>query len=240
MHFLPDVWIECEACQGKRFKERVLAIKFQGRNINDVLESTTAEALELFKDQTKIARMLKMMCDVGLGYVKLGQSAPTLSGGEAQRVKLAAELVRPTTGKTLFVLDEPTTGLHFDDINKLMNVLNRLVDQGNTVVIIEHNLEVIRNVDWVIDLGPEAGRHGGDVVFAGSPMNLINYARASNQPRASNQQGKPAGKFPSYTGNALAEWEKIRTQEQPTLVVRSKRATKSSKPTKQSGSTDMP
>ncbi|MFM8216051.1 MAG: ATP-binding cassette domain-containing protein, partial [Pirellula sp.] len=205
---------------GKRFKERVLAIKFQGHNINDVLESTTAEALELFKDQTKIARMLKMMCDVGLSYVKLGQSAPTLSGGEAQRVKLAAELVRPTTGKTLFVLDEPTTGLPFDDINKLMNVLNRLVDQGNTVIIIEHNLEVIRNVDWVIDLGPEAGRNGGDLVFAGSPEDLINYARTSNG------QGKSPGKHPSYTGDALMQWETIRTQEQPTLVTRSKRATK--------------
>ena len=228
MHFLPDVWIECEVCQGKRFKERVLAIKFQGHNINDVLESTTAEALELFKDQTKIARMLKMMCDVGLGYVKLGQSAPTLSGGEAQRVKLAAELVRPTTGKTLFVLDEPTTGLHFDDINKLMNVLNRLVDQGNTVVIIEHNLEVIRNVDWVIDLGPEAGRNGGDLVFAGSPLDLINYARASNQ------QGKSPGKHPSYTGDALAQWETIRTQAQPTHVVRAKRTAKTNKKPKQS------
>ena len=228
MHFLPDVWIECEACQGKRYQERVLAIKFNGRNINDILESTTAEALELFQDHTKISRMLRMMCDVGLSYVKLGQSAPTLSGGEAQRVKLAAELVRPTTGKTLFLLDEPTTGLHFDDINKLMNVLNRLVDQGNTVIIIEHNLEVIRNVDWVIDLGPEAGRHGGELVFAGSPLDLINYALASNQ------QGKQPGRFPSYTGEALAQWEKICAREQTPLEAGSKRTTKSGKTPKQS------
>ena len=218
MHFLPDVWIECEACQGKRYQERVLAIKYRGKNINDVLESTTAEALDLFSEQPRIAKMLKVMCDVGLDYVKLGQSAPTLSGGEAQRVKLAAELVRPATGKTLFVLDEPTTGLHFDDINKLMNLLNRLVDQGNSVIIIEHNLEVIRVVDWVIDLGPDAGQAGGQIVFEGSPQMLIDYARNTMA------QGVPKGRHRSYTGEALAHWESVRTG-QPGLVRESKPTT---------------
>ena len=207
MHFLPDVWIECEACQGKRYQERILAVKYRGKNINDVLESTTAEALEHFREQPRIAKMLQIMCDVGLDYVKLGQSAPTLSGGEAQRVKLAAELVRPATGKTLFVLDEPTTGLHFDDINKLMNLLNRLVDQGNSVVIIEHNLEVIRVVDWVIDLGPEAGKAGGQLVFEGSPQMLIDYGRSTMV------QGVPKGRHRSYTAEALAQWESVRTGE---------------------------
>jgi excinuclease ABC subunit A len=207
MHFLPDVWIECEACQGKRYQDRVLAVKYRGKNINDVLESTTAEALEHFSEQPRIAKMLQIMCDVGLDYVKLGQSAPTLSGGEAQRVKLAAELVRPATGKTLFVLDEPTTGLHFDDINKLMNLLNRLVDQGNSVVIIEHNLEVIRVVDWVIDLGPEAGKAGGQLVFEGSPQMLIDYGRSTLV------QGIPKGRHRSYTAEALAQWESVRTGE---------------------------
>ena len=217
MHFLPDVWIQCQACQGKRFHERVLAIKYRGRNINDVLESTTAEALELFEDQTKIARMLGLMCEVGLGYVKLGQSAPTLSGGEAQRVKLAAELVRPTTGKTLFVLDEPTTGLHFDDINKLMNVLNRLVDQGNTVIIIEHNLEVIRNVDWIVDLGPQAGHKGGQLVFEGTPSAMIQSAQTSKTKRpqkdSATKPTMPWARHPSYTGEALATWESTRSHQ---------------------------
>lgn len=209
MHFLPDVWIECEVCHGKRYNERVLSVKYRGRNIHDVLESTTEEALELFHDQVKIARMLKVMCDVGLGYVKLGQSAPTLSGGEAQRVKLASELVRPTTGKTLFILDEPTTGLHFDDINRLMNMLNLLVNQGNTVIIIEHNLEVIRNMDWVIDLGPEAGREGGSLVFEGSPLALIDYARNYRPDKP------PQGRLRSYTGEALAQWESVCTDQNP-------------------------
>jgi excinuclease ABC subunit A len=219
MHFLPDVWIECDACRGKRFQDRILRIKFRGRNISDILESTTAEALEVFYDQDRIARMLKMMCEVGLSYVKLGQSAPTLSGGEAQRVKLAAELVRPTTGRTLFILDEPTTGLHFDDINKLMNVLNRLVDQGNTVIIIEHNLEVIRCADWVIDLGPQAGRDGGQLVFEGSPRALIDYVPLD-------------GAFPSYTGEALAQWERIRNNRQTQATTKSVKKPRSTKPSK--------
>ena len=158
---------------------------------------TTAEALHLFKDEPRIAKMLDVMCRVGLDYVSLGQSAPSLSGGEAQRVKLATELCRPSTGKTLFLLDEPTTGLHFDDINKLMLVLDGLVNQGNTVVVIEHNLEVIRVADWVIDLGPEAGRRGGEIVFAGTPDDMIAYSK----------QKRPDTKLRSYTGEALAEWE---------------------------------
>jgi excinuclease ABC subunit A len=219
MHFLPDVWIDCEACQGKRYRDYILQFRYCGRNIADVLDSTTAQALKLFEDQPKIAQMLSVMCDVGLDYVKLGQTAPTLSGGEAQRVKLAAELVRPTTGKTLFVLDEPTTGLHFDDINKLMNVLNRLVNQKNTVIIIEHNLEVIRNVDWVIDLGPEAGHKGGELVFEGSPEDLIGYAQRFSA-RSSSHRTVATGKHRSYTGEALAKWEGVRTAQRPTTSAR--------------------
>ena len=198
MHFLPDVWIECEACNGKRYRPEVLGVTYKGYSIHDVLEMSSAEALELFKDKPKIAKMLDVMCRVGLDYVKLGQSSATLSGGESQRVKLAAELCRPASdGKTMFLLDEPTTGLHFDDIRKLMFVLDALVDQGNTVIIIEHNIEVIRSADWVIDMGPEAGVAGGEVVFAGTPEGLVSYA----------QSAIASGENRSYTGEALAEWE---------------------------------
>jgi excinuclease ABC subunit A len=203
MHFLPDVWIECEACNGKRYRPEVLGVTYKGYSIHDVLEMSSAEALELFNDKPKIAKMLDVMCRVGLDYVKLGQSSATLSGGESQRVKLAAELCRPSSdGKTMFLLDEPTTGLHFDDIRKLMFVLDELVDRGNTVIIIEHNIEVIRSADWVIDMGPEAGVAGGEVVFAGTPEGLVSYA----------QTAIASGKKRSYTGEALAEWEKKRLQ----------------------------
>ncbi|MBT6846241.1 MAG: excinuclease ABC subunit UvrA, partial [Planctomycetaceae bacterium] len=157
MHFLPDVWIQCQTCHGKRYNPDTLEVKFRGRSIADVLEMTCAEAVRLFDNIPKIRRILQMLCDVGLDYVSLGQPAPTLSGGEAQRVKLAAELARPDTGRTLYLLDEPTTGLHFADIEKLLEVLHRLVDLGNTVVVIEHNLDLIKTADWVIDIGPEAG-----------------------------------------------------------------------------------
>jgi excinuclease ABC subunit A len=169
MHFLPDVWVECDVCRGSRYNPETLAVLYKGKNIADVLRMRVAEALELFGNVPKIRRILQTLADVGLDYLALGQAAPTLSGGEAQRVKLAAELSRPNTGKTVYVLDEPTTGLHFDDICKLLDVLNRLVDLGNSVIVVEHNLDVIKTADWVIDLGPEAGDAGGRVVIAGTP-----------------------------------------------------------------------
>jgi excinuclease ABC subunit A len=169
MHFLPDVWITCDACDGARYTPETLAVRFHGKSISDVLGMSVAAALELFGNVPRIRRILQTLADVGLGYLALGQSAATLSGGEAQRVKLAAELARPDTGKTLYILDEPTTGLHFDDIRKLLDVLHRLADLGNSVIVIEHNLDVIKTADWVIDLGPEAGIGGGDLVAEGTP-----------------------------------------------------------------------
>ena len=169
MHFLPDVWIECEHCKGTRYVAETLEATYHGQSIADVLSMRVSEALALFQRVPKVCRMLQTLDDVGLGYVQLGQSAPTLSGGEAQRVKLATELGRPSTGKTLYVLDEPTTGLHFDDLKKLLGVLHRLVDLGNTCICIEHNLDVIKTADWVIDLGPEAAAGGGTVVVEGTP-----------------------------------------------------------------------
>jgi len=172
MNFLPSVHVPCEACGGKRYKEDTLAVRYKGKNINDVLEMSVTEAYEFFKPVPKIATKLKALVDVGLGYVRLGQSAVTLSGGESQRMKLAAELSRPSTGKTLYILDEPTTGLHFEDIQVLLAVLQRLVDAGNTVIIIEHNLDVLKSVDYLLDMGPEGGRRGGRIVAEGTPEQL--------------------------------------------------------------------
>jgi excinuclease ABC subunit A len=169
MHFLPDVWVECDVCQGRRYNPETLAVLYKGHSIADVLTMRVSEALEQFANIPKIRRVLQTLADVGLDYMALGQAAPTLSGGEAQRVKLAAELGRPNTGRTVYLLDEPTTGLHFDDIRKLLDVLNRLVDLGNTVIVVEHNLDVIKTADWVIDLGPEAGDKGGLLVAEGTP-----------------------------------------------------------------------
>jgi len=169
MHFLPDVWVRCRECQGRRFSRETLAVAFKGANIADVLDMDVQEALELFANHPKIARMLQTLHDVGLDYVKLGQSALTLSGGEAQRIKLAKELSRIATGRTLYILDEPTTGLHFADIQRLLDVLHRLVDAGNTVIIIEHNLDVVKTADHLIDLGPEGGDGGGNIVAQGTP-----------------------------------------------------------------------
>jgi excinuclease ABC subunit A len=172
MHFLADVWVKCDVCHGTRYKKEVLEVKYKGKNISEVLDMTATEALEFFSNIPSVRNRFQVLCDVGLDYIQLGQSATTLSGGEAQRVKLAKELSRPSTGKTLYLLDEPTTGLHFDDIQKLLTVLNRLVDKGNTVVVIEHNLDVIKNADYIIDLGPEGGDAGGEIVACGTPEEL--------------------------------------------------------------------
>jgi excinuclease ABC subunit A len=169
MNFLPDVYVPCEVCHGARYNRETLEVHYKGKNISEVLNMPIEHAYEFFESVPAIARYLKTLCDVGLGYVRLGQSAPTLSGGEAQRVKLATELQRRSTGRTIYVLDEPTTGLHFEDVNKLLGVLNRLADSGNSVVVIEHNLDVIKNADWVIDLGPEGGSRGGTIVAEGTP-----------------------------------------------------------------------
>ncbi len=193
MHFLPDVWVPCETCEGKRYNDETLTVQFRGHSISDVLAMTCKEALELFDSIPKIRKILQTLCDVGLDYLTLGQSAPTLSGGEAQRVKLAAELSRPDTGQTLYLLDEPTTGLHFDDLRKLLDVLQRLVDLGNTVVVIEHNLDLIKSADWIIDIGPEAGEAGGQIVGQGTPEAL-----------SKKFAGKTKRKVPSHTAKALA------------------------------------
>jgi excinuclease ABC subunit A len=184
MHFLPDVWVECDTCHGSRYNPETLAVLYKGKSIADVLRMRVSEALDLFNNIPKIRQVLQTLADVGLDYLSLGQSAPTLSGGEAQRVKLAAELARPNTGRTLYILDEPTTGLHFDDIHKLLEVLNRLVDLGNTVIVVEHNLDVIKTSDWVIDLGPEAGEAGGYIVAEGTPE-----AVASGQWQGAGKEG---------------------------------------------------
>ena len=169
MHFLPDVYVPCEVCNGARYNRDTLDVHFKGKNIADILNMPCEEALEFFENQPPIVRHMQTLVDVGLGYVRLGQPAPTLSGGEAQRVKLASELAKRSTGHTMYILDEPTTGLHFEDVNKLLTVLSRLVDQGNTIVVIEHNLDVIKSSDWIIDLGPNGGDGGGMVIAEGTP-----------------------------------------------------------------------
>jgi excinuclease ABC subunit A len=178
MQFLQDVYVPCEICHGTRYNADTLQVHYKGKTIADVLDMPIEEAAGFFKAIPAIHRHLKMLVDVGLGYVRLGQPAPTLSGGEAQRVKLAAELQRRSSGRTIYVLDEPTTGLHFDDIRKLLVVLGRLVDAGNTVIVIEHNLDVIKTADWVIDLGPEGGSRGGDVIATGTPEQVAQVERS--------------------------------------------------------------
>jgi excinuclease ABC subunit A len=173
MNFLPDVYVPCEVCHGARYNRETLEVHYKGKTIAQVLDMSIEEANNFFESVPAISRFLMTLCDVGLGYVRLGQSAPTLSGGEAQRVKLATELQRRSTGRTIYVLDEPTTGLHFEDVRKLLLVLNRLVDTGNTVIVIEHNLDVIKSADWVIDLGPEGGSGGGLVVAEGRPEEIV-------------------------------------------------------------------
>ena len=183
MHFLPDVYVPCDVCRGRRYNRETLEVRFKGKNVADVLDLTVAEGLEYFVNQPRVHAKLETLNDVGLGYIHLGQSATTLSGGEAQRVKLATELSKRDTGRTLYILDEPTTGLHFEDVRLLLEVLHRLVEKGNTVVVIEHNLDVVKTADWVIDLGPEGGDAGGRVVAVGSPEEVVRQA-ASHTGRA--------------------------------------------------------
>jgi excinuclease ABC subunit A len=174
MHFLPNVYVPCEVCGGQRYNRETLEARFKGKSIADVLDMTINQAVEFFDSQPNILKKIKTLQDVGLGYIKLGQSSTTLSGGESQRVKLATELARPSTGKTLYILDEPTTGLHFEDVRVLMGVLRQLVDKGNTVIIIEHNPDVIRSCDHLIDMGPDGGRDGGRLVAAGTVDDIRN------------------------------------------------------------------
>jgi excinuclease ABC subunit A len=184
MHFLPDIYVPCDVCKGKRYNRETLEVQYKGRNIHEVLEMTVEDARAFFDAVPPIARKLQTLIDVGLSYIRLGQSATTLSGGEAQRVKLARELSKRDTGNTLYILDEPTTGLHFADIKQLLGVLHELRDRGNTIVVIEHNLDVIKTADWIVDMGPEGGDKGGTLVVAGTPEQV-------------------AGHKPSYTGQYL-------------------------------------
>ena len=178
MNFLPDIYVECEDCHGKRYNSDILDVHYKDKTIADILDMTVLEAMKFFSDVSVIYNKLKTLNDVGLSYVKLGQSATTLSGGEAQRVKLATELSRKASGKTLYILDEPTTGLHFEDIKKLIDVLQKLVDKGNSVLIIEHNLDVIKCADWIIDLGPEGGDRGGEIVAVGTPKEVARNSKS--------------------------------------------------------------
>jgi excinuclease ABC subunit A len=200
MNFLPDVFVQCEVCGGRRYNQETLAVKYNGNSIADLLEMPISDVLPILENIPQIKQKLQTLVDVGLGYIHLGQSAVTLSGGEAQRIKLARELSKRQTGKTLYLLDEPTTGLHFDDVKKLLDVLHRLTDLGNSIVIIEHNLDVIRNADWLIDMGPEGGEEGGRIVAQGTPEQVARVKK-------------------SYTGQALAGYWKTAASGQGTAVV---------------------
>lgn len=178
MHFLPDVYVPCEVCHGKRYNRETLEVKYKDKNISEVLGMTIEDGVEFFANIPKIKRKLQTLVDVGLGYMKLGQPATTLSGGEAQRVKLASELHRRSTGRTLYILDEPTTGLHAHDIARLLEVLQRLVESGETVLVIEHNLDVIKTADYIVDLGPEGGDKGGQIVASGTPEQVVKEERS--------------------------------------------------------------
>ena len=178
MNFLPEVYVTCDTCNGTRYNKETLSVTYKGKSIADVLDMTVEEALGFFSEIPKIKSKLQTLFDVGLTYITLGQQAPTLSGGEAQRVKLSTELSKHSTGKTIYLLDEPTTGLHFEDVRILLKLLNKLVDKGNTVVIIEHNLDVIKCSDWIIDLGPEGGDSGGYIIAEGTPEDLIKIKKS--------------------------------------------------------------
>jgi excinuclease ABC subunit A len=178
MHFLPDVFVTCEACKGRRYNRETLEVKYKGKSISDVLDMDAAEAFKFFDSVPHLKQKLKVLNEVGLGYVRLGQNATTLSGGEAQRIKLAKELSRRSTGKTLYILDEPSTGLHFDDVKKLIAILQELVDQGNTVIVIEHNLDIIKMADHILDLGPEGGSGGGTLIASGTPEEIAAHPKS--------------------------------------------------------------
>ena len=178
MNFLPDVYINCDNCNGKRFNRETLEIRYKGKSISDILNMTINESCDFFQNFPKILRKVQTIKDVGLGYVTLGQQSTTLSGGEAQRIKLATELSKKDTGNTMYILDEPTTGLHFDDIKVLLEMINKLADKGNTIIIIEHNMDVIKTVDHIIEIGPQGGRNGGEIIFSGSPEKLINIKKS--------------------------------------------------------------
>ena len=178
MHFLPDVYVQCEVCKGARYNRETLEVRYKGKSIADVLDMTVSQAAQFMENIPRLKTKLKTLDEVGLGYIKLGQSATTLSGGEAQRVKLAKELAKRATGRTIYILDEPTTGLHFADIAKLLDVLQRLVEGGNTIVIIEHNLDVIKTADYIIDLGPEGGDRGGEIIATGTPEEVTKVSRS--------------------------------------------------------------
>ena len=184
MNFLPDVEVHCKDCNGKRYNRETLEVRFKGKSISDVLDLTVDQAVNFFKHIPSIYRKIQTLKDVGLGYMSLGQSATTLSGGEAQRIKLASELSKRNTGNTFYILDEPTTGLHFHDINQLLKIISKLRDRGNTIIIIEHNLDVIKTADWIIDMGPEGGINGGQIIAEGNPEKIAEIAK-------------------SYTGNFL-------------------------------------
>jgi excinuclease ABC subunit A len=196
MHFLPDVYVPCDVCRSKRYNRETLEIRYKGKNIHEVLDMTVEDAAEFFRNVPVIAKKLTTLMDVGLSYVRLGQNATTLSGGEAQRVKLAKELSKRDTGNTLYILDEPTTGLHFHDIEHLLAVLHRLRDKGNSIVVIEHNLDVIKTADWVIDLGPEGGDGGGEIIAVGTPEdvagNKASFTGAYLRPLLNGKQKKRA------------------------------------------------
>lgn len=187
MNFLPDVMVPCEVCHGKRYNRETLEVRYKGKSIADVLDMTINQAVDFFEAVPNILQKIKTIQDVGLGYIKLGQPSTTLSGGESQRVKLATELSKRDTGKTLYILDEPTTGLHFEDIRILMNVLEKIVDRGNTVIIIEHNLDVIKMADYVIDIGPEGGRKGGEILAVGTPEEVAKSKKGYTPPFLRNE-----------------------------------------------------
>lgn len=202
MNFLPDVLVPCEVCGGRRYNRETLEVRFKGKSIADVLDMTINQAVEFFAATPSILNKIKVLQEIGLGYIKLGQPSSTLSGGENQRVKLATELSKRDTGRTLFILDEPTTGLHFEDINTLMGVLNRLVDKGNTVVVIEHNLDVVKSADWVIDMGPGGGKNGGRIIACGTPEDI-----AAGQSAYSNLSGRGTQKS---TVRRTLIWRRVR------------------------------
>ncbi|HZD48339.1 MAG TPA: excinuclease ABC subunit A, partial [Silvibacterium sp.] len=228
MNFMPDVYVTCEVCNGRRYNQETLAVKFNGYSIADVLDLAIEDALPVLADIPNVRQKLQTLVDVGLGYIHLGQAATTLSGGEAQRMKLARELSKRQTGRTLYMLDEPTTGLHFDDVRRLLEVLHRLTDLGNTVIIIEHNLDVVRNADWIIDLGPEGGEDGGQIVAEGTPEHVSTidrsytgeflrryYAQTSTLPAAGDA-------LPSFelspNGNHRSPKSKVSRKRKPELV----------------------